>query len=84
MFLFGPEGELGSCVLSGSSKEAVFRVFFPFLLLLPGSSVEDVLAEATSSSSMDSKEVSLSLLLVWADNQDPQFGHHHHPDQHQS
>jgi len=52
--LSGPDGERGS---SGSSKETVFRVFFP-LLLLQGGSVEDVLVEPTSSSSIDSKEVS--------------------------
>lgn len=56
VFLFGPEGELGSGVPCGSSEETVFRVFSPFLLFLQSSSVEKVLAEATSSSSMDSKK----------------------------
>lgn len=53
MPLFGPEGELGS------AKETVFSVFFfPFLLFLQGSGLEDELVEATSSSSMDSNKVS--------------------------
>ncbi len=57
--LCGPEGELETGVSSGSFKETVFRVRFPFLLL-HGNFVEDMLVEGASSSSRDSEELSPS------------------------
>lgn len=53
-----PEGEQGSVRSTGSTKETVFRLFFPFLLCFWGGGLEDELVEGASPSSMEPKEVS--------------------------